>query len=48
MRHWLFTWTRTNFSSVVPWLCEEVEYWPLLDRLPSTVPLTCTTVVVLV
>src|SRR6202012_891453 len=48
MRHWLFSWTRTNFSSVVPWLCEDVEYWPLLDRLPSTVPLTWTTVVVLV
>src|ERR1700735_2347471 len=48
IRQWLFSWTRTNFSSVVPWLCDEIEYCPLLDSLPSTVPLTWTTVVFLV
>src|ERR1700743_1150654 len=45
MRHWWSCcWTRVNFSSV-SWLCEEIEYCPLLDRLARTVPLTSTTMV---
>src|ERR1700760_3925252 len=45
MRHCLsFCWTSVNFAPV-SLLCEEIEYCPLLDRLPRTVPLTSTLMV---
>src|ERR1700760_1855035 len=45
MRHCLFfCWTSVNFWPVSR-LCEEIEYCPLPDRLPRTVPLTSTLMV---